>query len=136
MVWFDPVAVASCRSRLSCRRRLWTLFARAFGRTETSSPGLPDGHLFRSTDRDGGDGSLPQILDRCQVADEHPVDPVEEGHELLAEPAYAVVGRLASPSGKVAVLGGEGARPEELTLDVQRQVADPALHPEGVVVVH
>ena len=88
---------------------LWTLFARAFSRAETSWPGPPDGHLFRSTDRDGGDGSLPQILDRRQVADEHPVGPVEEGHELLAEPAYAVFGRLASPLGKVAVVRGEGA---------------------------
>src|SRR5262249_51999708 len=39
--------------------------------------------------RAGWDESLPQVLDRLKVANQHSVRPLEEGHELLAQPSSA-----------------------------------------------
>ena len=85
-----------------------------------------DGHLLCPADGDGGDQSLPQLLDRLQVADEHPVGPVEERHELLGQPPHILCDGEAAraPTRPLPVLG-EGVLPEELMHDVQRQVADP-----------
>src|SRR5713101_5786027 len=103
----------------------------------TSPPVLPfgDGHVLRSANRDGGHQSLPEFLDRLQVADEHPGRPVLEGHELLGQPPHILFDGEAAPAPPrpLPVLG-EGVLPEELMLDVQGQVADPALHAESVVV--
>ncbi len=52
----------------------------------TTVPPVGDGHVLRPANGDGGDQSLPELLDRLQVADEHPVGPIREGHELLGQP--------------------------------------------------
>ena len=96
----------------------------------TRPPLLPvgDGHVLRSANRDGGHQSLPEFLDRLQVTDEHPVRPVGERLELLAQPPHQVLARAARPGPTPLLAGrGEGVLPEELVLKVQRQVPDPAL---------
>src|SRR5260370_11462793 len=127
------------RLRLAAGRRL-PLRERALDPVPPNPPVrlVGDGHLLRPANGDGGDQALPELLDRLQVADEHPVGPVEEGHELLGQPPDIFFDReAAAPAPTPPLAGlGEGVLPEELMLDVQRQVADPAVHTESLVITH
>ena len=78
---------------------------------------------------------MPQLFDSLQITDHHPVGPIEERHELLAEPSDPVFDRetIRAPMASSRHFR-EGVIPEELMLDAYGQVVGPALHAEGVVV--
>jgi hypothetical protein len=92
----DPGARARAVTRGSIYKRLpgpASTRPLSLHRTEADVWPIGDGHLFGATYRNGGDVPLPQLFDSLQIADHHPVGPIEERHELLAEPSDPVFDR-------------------------------------------
>src|SRR5947207_15869506 len=101
--------------------------------------GLGHVHLAGAADADVRGAGLAQVLEGLQVAEHHPIAAVQQRQELFAGPVHVVLDPPASDLARaVAVLvpelGAEWFLREELRLDQEREVADPAVDADGVVV--